>query len=395
MAVMTFEPARTHAPTAAANPRASLWHAYTVVTAAACVMVGVYWDISWHMSIGRDTFWTPAHLLIQAGGLIAGLSSGYVALKTTFAGTAEERASTVRFWGFRAPLGAWICVWGCGAMLSSAPFDNWWHNAYGLDVRIISPPHVVLALGIFSIVVGALLLTVAAQNRATDAERKRLAWLLAATAGFFLMNYALFLTEFSERQRMHNALFYQVVAAAFPFGLTAMARAIRLRWAATAAAAFFTALMLVLMWTVQLIPATPRLGPIFQHITHMVGLSFPLLIIVPAVAIDLVLHRLEGRTSTLVLAAVIGVVFVATFVAVQWPFATFLVTNPAARGRLFNADNFVYWMGPAYEATTRRFPPPDPASLPLVVQLCIAAAFATVSSALGLQRGAWMRKVQR
>src|SRR5512143_1831995 len=78
----------------------SRWHAYTAVFAAACVMVGVYWDISWHMSIGRDSFWTPAHLLIQAGGLIAGLSSGYVALKTTFAGSVAEREASVRFWGF-------------------------------------------------------------------------------------------------------------------------------------------------------------------------------------------------------------------------------------------------------------------------------------------------------
>src|SRR5215217_7120946 len=133
--------------------RSSLWHAYTAVFAAACVMIGVYWDISWHMSIGRDSFWTPAHLLIQAGGLIAGLSSGYVAIKTTFFGTDAERNSAVSFWGFRAPLGAWTCVWGCGAMLTSAPFDNWWHNAYGLDVRIISPPHALLALGIYAIVV--------------------------------------------------------------------------------------------------------------------------------------------------------------------------------------------------------------------------------------------------
>src|SRR5207237_7076746 len=85
---------------------ASLWHAYTVGIGALCVMVGVYWDISWHMSIGRDSFWTPAHLLIQAGGLIAGLSSGYVALKTTFRGTTAERDTAVPFWGFRAPLGA-------------------------------------------------------------------------------------------------------------------------------------------------------------------------------------------------------------------------------------------------------------------------------------------------
>ena len=76
-----------------------LWHAYTVLFGATCVMVGVYWDISWHMSIGRDTFWTPAHLLIQAGGLIAGLSSGYVALHTTFRGSEAERAASVSFWG--------------------------------------------------------------------------------------------------------------------------------------------------------------------------------------------------------------------------------------------------------------------------------------------------------
>src|SRR5690349_24716882 len=92
------------------------WHARAVVVAAACVMVGVYWDISWHMSIGRDTFWTPAHLLIQTGGLIAGIGSGIVVLKTTFRGTATDRATSVNFWGFRGPLGGWICIWGCGAM---------------------------------------------------------------------------------------------------------------------------------------------------------------------------------------------------------------------------------------------------------------------------------------
>ena len=94
-------------------------------------------------------------------------------------------------------------------MLTSAPFDNWWHNAYGLDVRIISPPHALLAIGIFSIVVGALLLTLAEQNRADERQRgDGLAWLLAATGGMFIMNFALFLTEFSERHAMHSAIFY-------------------------------------------------------------------------------------------------------------------------------------------------------------------------------------------
>src|ERR1051325_919507 len=106
ISVPRLEPLTDSARAAPATLVTGKWHAHTVVFAAACVMVGVYWDISWHMSIGRDSFWTPAHLLIQAGGLIAGLSSGYVALRTTFRGTAAEKASSVQFWGFRAPLGA-------------------------------------------------------------------------------------------------------------------------------------------------------------------------------------------------------------------------------------------------------------------------------------------------
>ena len=374
---------------------ASLWHAYTAVFGAVCVMVGVYWDISWHMSIGRDTFWTPAHLLIQAGGLTAGISSGYVALRTTFRGTAEERGASVGFWGFRAPLGAWICIWGCLAMLTSAPFDNWWHNAYGLDVKIVSPPHTVLAIGIFSIVVGALLLTLAQQNRATPDLRRRLAWVLAGTGGLFIMNFALFLTEYSERRMMHSAFFYQLTAAVFPFALAAMGRAIKLRWAATSAALFYTSTMLILMWIIQLFPATPKLGPIYQHVTHMIALSFPLLIVVPAVGFDLVMQRFGDRVGTVPLAVILGVLFVLAFMAVQWPFASFLVHNPLARGRLFNADNFVYWMPPRYEALTRRFDPPRPGSWPLFVHVLIAMAIASVSAGYGLRRGDWMTRVRR
>jgi hypothetical protein len=84
-------------------------------------------------------------MAIYLGGVLAGIAAGYLAIKTTFAGTPEERAAAVRFWGFRAPLGAWVMVWGAIAMLTSAPFDDWWHNAYGLDVKIVSPPHSLLA----------------------------------------------------------------------------------------------------------------------------------------------------------------------------------------------------------------------------------------------------------
>ena len=395
---ITLDPGRTYTaatPAAHAAARSTLWHAYTAVFAAACVMIGVYWDISWHMSIGRDSFWTPAHLLIQTGGLIAGFSSGYVALKTTLRGSDIERNAAVSFWGFRAPLGAWICIWGCGAMLTSAPFDNWWHNAYGLDVKIVSPPHVILALGIYAIVVGALLLTLAEQNRAEGDTRRRLAIALAVTGGLFIMNFALFLTEFSERRGMHSTFFYGVTAATFPFALASMAKAIKLRWPATAAAASYTVVMIVLMWIVELFPATPKLGPIYQHITHMVSLAFPLLIIAPAIAIDLVMRRAGDKLGVVLLAPLLGVVFLLAFVAAQWPFATFLVYSPLAQGPVFNADNFVYWMHPAYEALTRRFDPPIAGAWPLPARLAVIIGLATLSSGLGLRWGHWMTKVRR
>jgi hypothetical protein len=364
------------------------------VFGALCIMVGIYWDISWHMTIGRDSFWTPAHLLLQAGGLIAGLASGWVALRTTFGGgDAAGVDSSVRFWGFRAPLGAWVCIWGCAAMLVSAPFDNWWHDAYGLDVKIVSPPHTVLAMGIYAICWGALLLTLARQNRATGREQRRWAVLFVIAGGFLLMNFVLFLTEFSLRFLQHDPAFYRVTALLYPFALVSIARASILRWAATLTAAVCMGLMLILMWVLQLFPATPGLGPIYQPITHYVTLAFPPLLIAPGVAIDLVRQQLEGRAHDGFLAVELGIAFVVAFVLVQWPFATFLVENPAARNWFFNADNYPYWAPPAFEERSHRFAPVEPGAL--ASGLALAVVIASASSWLGLAWGRWMTRVRR
>ena len=167
MAIPSFAPTTTDliADRATETARAP-WPIYAVLFASTSVVLGVIWDISWHRTIGRDTFWTPAHLAIYLGGVVAGLTCGWLALHTTFAGSTEDRAAAVRFWGFRAPFGAWVCIWGTFAMLTSAPFDDWWHNAYGLDVKIISPPHMLLAAGIGAIQCGAMLMALAWQNRA-------------------------------------------------------------------------------------------------------------------------------------------------------------------------------------------------------------------------------------
>src|SRR3981081_2364093 len=152
------------------------WYLWMATLAVTCAMTGIHWDISWHRSIGRDSFWTPAHIAIQLCGVIAGITCGYLILWTTFSRT-PLRASSVRVLGFRGPLGAFITAWGGFTMITSAPFDDWWHNAYGLDVKILSPPHVVLALGMVAVEAGALVLIAGQMNRAAGALRTRLEWL--------------------------------------------------------------------------------------------------------------------------------------------------------------------------------------------------------------------------
>ena len=141
------------------------WYIYSAVLASTSIIVGLIWDISWHMSIGRDAFLSPPHIAIYLGGILAGVGGGYQMMKTTFFANPEEKARSVWFWGFRSPLGALFLVWGALAMLTSAPFDDWWHNAYGLDVKILSPPHAVLALGIVVIQLGSVISLLSYQNR--------------------------------------------------------------------------------------------------------------------------------------------------------------------------------------------------------------------------------------
>ncbi len=183
-------------------------------------------------------------------------------MRLTFAGTAEERATAVRFWGFQAPFGAWVCIWGAFAMLTSAPFDDWWHNTYGLDVKILSPPHAILAAGIGAIQIGAMLMVVAWQNRG-GGRSPRFQQLFLYSAGLMLLNIATLSTEYIGRWDMHQSLFYQVACGVFPFVLVSAARASSARWPATTVAAVYSAITMLMLWALPLFEGRPLLGPIY------------------------------------------------------------------------------------------------------------------------------------
>lgn len=392
--VARFSPAAAHA--AIDRDAAPPWYLTAVLVAAALTYVGVLWDISWHSTIGRDTFWSPPHLCTYASGLIVGIACGWIALKTTFAGTAAERARSVPLWGFRAPLGAWVCTWGAIAMLTSAPFDDWWHGAYGLDVMIISPPHTLLSLGMIAIVGGALLMGAAWQNRAPDGARASLERYTLVAMGIFLGMVALYKYEYSVRIYHHAPLFYQVSAIGYPMVLVAAARISARRWPATTVAAVYMVSRLLMGWIFPLFDAAPKLGPVYNPVTQMIPMQFPLLLVVPGIGIDLLTRRL-GHTATpardWLHAILFGALFVMLFVAAQWPFASFL-QSPAARNPVFWSNLFPY-MVPA-DSFSRRFAfVPGSGAAAVALGLLVAVAIATLSSRAGLAWGRWMRQVQR
>jgi hypothetical protein len=215
------------------------WTVWCIIAGIVSGMIGGSWDISWHMSIGRDTFWTPAHILIQLTGVLAGIACAYMILTSTFASASPVRSASVQIWGFRGPLGAFMAVWGCVAMLTSTPFDNWWHNAYGLDVKIVSPPHVVLMLGSLAIRIGALALLVGLMNRVQEELRRKLAWLFFYVAATCVGQLALIILEPTWLVRMHAARCYLAVAIAIPAVLIGPAWGARRPWACTLVAVFY------------------------------------------------------------------------------------------------------------------------------------------------------------
>jgi hypothetical protein len=373
-----------------------VWFGGLAVTSAS---LGGAWDVAWHRSIGRDTFWTPAHLAIQACGIMAAIICGYLVVVNTFGRSAKLQTASVNVLGFRAPLGAFIAAWGGIAMITSAPFDNWWHEAYGLDVKIVSPPHTLLILGIRAVGVGILFLILAAMNRAAGDETqagtrtfKSLQRVFVYVGGLIVGGQMFFLMEYTWDVRLHTVAAYVSMGIALPLALAMLSQASRYKWAATVTSAIYMLFVVGEILIFPLVPAQPKLGPVFNPVTHLIPAKFPILIIVPALALDLLWQRTRAWKPWKV-ALFSGFLFIAVLTIVEWPFASFLLSK-ASENRFFGTMYFDYNARPDGIDRLRRFFKPD-SGVTLYWGLLRAAIYASISTWIGLSFGRWMRRVQR
>jgi hypothetical protein len=370
------------------------WYVWTAVLAVASGVIGAHWDISWHRTIGRDTFWSPPHFAIYAKGVLAGLTFGYLILHTTFA--RRDAPDVIAIWGLRGPLGAFIAAWGGIMMLWSGPFDDWWHQAYGLDVKIVSPPHVILILGSYAVTLGAIVLVQALRARVPegdDVRRRALRLPLLILGSVSLIEVLILQMEYVFPLHQHSAMFYRALSISIPAVLCAFWITTGHRWACTIVTGTYTAFMLTMLWVLPLFPAEPKLGPVYQHVTHFIPNGFPLLLIVPAIVMDLVLRRIAHRNRWLI-ALVAGPLFLLVFMAVQWPFADFL-QSPGARNAIFGSHYFSYAQPPTSYGATYRFYPHEASTGQFLRILGMAFLFAPLSARVGLGVGQWLLRIKR
>lgn len=378
----------------------TIWAGIVAVTSAS---IGVAWDVAWHRSIGRDSFLSGPHLAIYACGVIAAIFCAYLIFYTTFGSSQKLKDESVTVLGFKAPLGAFIAAWGGIAMLTSAPFDNWWHAAYGLDAKIISPPHTLLILGLRGVAVGVIFLILAALNRSAgrievhpnEAERAKhrtLQRLFLYLGGMMVTGQMLFLLEQTWDVVLHSTMAYLTMSIALPVVFAMLSKASGSRWSSTMAATVYTVFALAEILIFPLVPASPKLGPVYFPVTHLVPAKFPILILVPAMALDLLWQRARGWKLWQV-AAVSGFVFVGLLVAVEWPFASFLLSK-ASENRFFGTIYFDYNSRVDGFDRMRQFYEPAQ-GWALGMGLVLAGVYASVSTWVGMRLGSWMHGVQR
>ncbi|MCP3804065.1 hypothetical protein NLX83_32820 [Allokutzneria sp. A3M-2-11 16] len=139
--------------------------ALCVLLGAMSSLIGLSWDVQWHIDVGPDTFFTLPHLFIYAGSAVTGLTALTVVLRATAAERAGReldpavggRAVGVFGRTFAAPVAYLVTGTSAAVFLVYGLWDQWWHGVYGFDATIDSPPHIGLLLSVSATIIGSLM----------------------------------------------------------------------------------------------------------------------------------------------------------------------------------------------------------------------------------------------
>jgi len=155
---------------------------WLVVGATAWLLGGLYADGWAHGYNLPDSFWTVWHLIFYSGfSVFAAVVLGATALRRASAPT----------WRSAVPQGYLGSVIGAATFAVGGIADTAWHTAFGVEVGndiLLSPSHLLLALGIFLLVSGPVLADLSRRDQSTRLV-DRLPMVLALTGVFSLLTF--------------------------------------------------------------------------------------------------------------------------------------------------------------------------------------------------------------
>ena len=174
------------------------------------------WDAWWHGALGRESFWSPPHLLLYSSVIIAVVLGlyGYYQFK-------ETRWRTLALVLLLVPL--------------SGPFDEIWHRIFGVEdlsnpLIIWSPPHLAI---VFSLIASMILLLSILRE-----DSKEMQILFGSIIFASLHNLVLFVLSPLEPEGAWHLLGFAGagIVSALMFGVILLAQ----RWIPSKGAAVFT-----------------------------------------------------------------------------------------------------------------------------------------------------------
>ncbi len=201
--------------------------------------IGGAWDIQWHVAIGRDSLFIPPHLLVIFA-FVAGLALvlALIIYETTMAATGQEMPHAAKLGPFRAPPAFFGIFFGYTAALLSGVLDELWHEIFGIDATLWSPPHLLIMLATM-VVDFSLLLGIATSARRQGYEFKwssPLFWGLVLIGAYafeavnFQMGEAFIVGYRQGGVGLYGLLFPLLVGAFLPLSLLACIRLARRFW---------------------------------------------------------------------------------------------------------------------------------------------------------------------
>jgi len=155
--------------------------------------VGVYWDVSYHISLGRDPgpLANPSHYFIFLG-LLAIFFGGALGMALATEDLPRRTLRITRTWrspyGMAAVTGIALCA------LAGFPLDDVWHRIFGQDVTEWGPTHVLMIGGTILLPYGLLL--AAAEARQTS-RSPAVSHVSFVSTSYLIIGPVAFLLEFA------------------------------------------------------------------------------------------------------------------------------------------------------------------------------------------------------